>query len=91
MRSWLTPPGSLRGSCLTAGWSTLSQVVDTFSLAAGHLRRPEWRDLWVETMAYLADDIGRLSGVGLMYGLPAAAPAVRRSPAAATMRCRPNR
>lgn len=45
------------------------QVVDTFSLA-GHLRRPEWRDLWVEVMAYLAERLGRPRGVALMYGLP---------------------
>ncbi len=57
------------------------QVVDTFSLA-GHLRRPEWRDLWVATMAYLAEDLGRSRGVGLMYGLPG-----RRARRQAVARC----
>ncbi len=45
------------------------QVVDTFSLA-GHRRRPEWRDLWVNVMALLADGIGRSQGVDLMVGFP---------------------
>ena len=45
------------------------QVVDTFSLA-GHRRRPEWRDLWVDAMALLADGIGRAQGVDLMVGFP---------------------
>jgi len=45
------------------------QVVDTFSLA-GHRRRPEWRELWVDVMALLADGIGRAQGVDLMLGFP---------------------
>jgi hypothetical protein len=49
--------------------SRVLQVVDTFSLA-GHRRRPEWRNLWVDVMSLLADGIGRARGVDLMVGFP---------------------